>query len=884
MTISSGSILVNRYRVASQLGCGGFGAVYRAWDLTLSHPCAIKENFDVSTEAQRQFLREATVLANLSHPNLPRVTDHFVIEGQGQYLVMDFIDGDDLDQIVTKKGVVRTEQAIAWMLQVMDALVYLHTRSQPVIHRDIKPSNIKITPDDRAVLVDFGLVKLYDPHMRTTAGARAITAGFSPPEQYGQAATDARTDIYSLGATLYMLLIGKAPMESVLRVGQDSLLTVQEVDSSISDSISQITARAMALGPNQRFQTMLEFRTALNQAAIPLTEKPHIPQLPSISAGSMPTTHLAAVPAPIPRGVRQKRGNRKWTIIAFGGAAVLVMAAIGIIFGLKLLSGSTETAIIPTKEAIITAEPAKPPIVIEGLEEETFDTPLVVSNGYCDVGDTIQKIQAMDEYTIQFILCKSDPAFLAKLATGVITIQPLEWIAWTGGWGDFLHLPIGTGPYYLEEWLPGDSIILQKNPYFQDYPVLAETAIVRWEPSSMARLRALQVGTVNEVAALEPTEVKQALADNELQVIAEGKPNTFYIGFNNTYAPWSDLNVRKAIAHAIDRQKIINDWFPADEIAASHFTPCSVPHGCDGLGWGEAYGFDPEKAKALLAAAGYPNGFSTRIYYRDVQRSFLPMPNEVAAEIKRQLKVNLNIEAELVPMESSEFLANVIDGQLDGLFLMGWAGDYNHITDFLNYNFGRENKLFGDPNPEIWEVLELAMTSDNPTHFYEEANNAILKSVPMIPVAHTSTIFAARKDLKGANAITWGMPDLSKMQPGDGSSSVVYLQTAEPISLYSADTDDNSMAACSQMLQGLVKIGEDGNVEPLLAESFEYNDSMDILTFHLRKDVKFHNGFSLDANDVVASFGAAMDVTDPYHIGNLGIFEFVEYIFGMMND
>src|SRR5512136_1921134 len=168
MPLQTGQVFNNRYRIVKLLGQGGFGAVYRAWDANLNKPCALKENLDVSPEAQRQFTREATVLANLSHPNLPRVTDHFILPGQGQYLVMDFVEGDDLASILRQRGAVPPEQAIAWIMQVADALSYLHTRQPPVVHRDIKPANIRITPDGRAMLVDFGLVKIYNAQMRTT--------------------------------------------------------------------------------------------------------------------------------------------------------------------------------------------------------------------------------------------------------------------------------------------------------------------------------------------------------------------------------------------------------------------------------------------------------------------------------------------------------------------------------------------------------------------------------------------------------------------------------------------------------------------------------------------------------------------------------------------
>ena len=276
MALEAGQTINNRYRIVKLLGRGGFGAVYRAWDANLRKPCALKENLEISSEAQRQFNREATVLANLSHPNLPRVTDYFTIEDQGQYLVMDYVEGEDLASLVQHQGAMNFEQATVWIAQVADALSYLHQRIPPVVHRDIKPANIRITPDGKAMLVDFGLVKLFDPQMKTTIGARAVTPGFAPPEQYGQGSTDPRTDIYALGATLYNIITNQHPMESIRRMVGGKMKTAHQVNPEIPETLSLIIEQAMDLEPSQRFQNAQEFRSAL-QGKIKLPTPVHIP-------------------------------------------------------------------------------------------------------------------------------------------------------------------------------------------------------------------------------------------------------------------------------------------------------------------------------------------------------------------------------------------------------------------------------------------------------------------------------------------------------------------------------------------------------------------------------------------------------------------------------
>jgi serine/threonine protein kinase len=300
MALGQGTVLHhNRYRVARLLGQGGFGAVYRAWDIHLNRACALKENLDTSAEAQRQFEREAQILGSLTHPNLPRVTDHFFVPGQGQYLVMDFIDGEDLETLVARQGPVEASQAITWISQVADALIYLHSQRQPVVHRDVKPANIRITPDGRAMLVDFGLAKVYDAHLRTTIGARAVTPGYSPPEQYGQGNTDARTDIYALAATLYTLLTGQEPTESIQRVVGSDLRPAHHLNTQVALQLSQAVEQAMSLNPSQRYQTVIVFKELLHQlvtkSQIIVTPQtyPRPGALPTLPAAISTTAHPA---------------------------------------------------------------------------------------------------------------------------------------------------------------------------------------------------------------------------------------------------------------------------------------------------------------------------------------------------------------------------------------------------------------------------------------------------------------------------------------------------------------------------------------------------------------------------------------------------------------
>jgi serine/threonine protein kinase len=188
---------------------------------------------------------------------------------------MDYVEGQDLQEILDRQGSPLSEpQALAWIEQVCDALEYLHSQNPPIIHRDIKPANIKITPEGRAMLVDFGIAKTFDPVLKTKKGAQAVTPGFSPHEQYGQGRTDARTDIYALGATLYTLMTGQPPVESISRMIGDTLTPAERVNTQLSPKTADVIRRAMKTDPLQRYQDIHMLKSALRTQPKPGFEFP----------------------------------------------------------------------------------------------------------------------------------------------------------------------------------------------------------------------------------------------------------------------------------------------------------------------------------------------------------------------------------------------------------------------------------------------------------------------------------------------------------------------------------------------------------------------------------------------------------------------------------
>ncbi len=296
MTLERGSLLNNRYRIIEILGQGGMGSIYRAVDENLNVEVAVKENLFTTEEYARQFRREAIILANLRHPNLPRVTDHFVIAPQGQYLIMDFIEGEDLRERMDRDGILSDADVVILGSALCDALGYLHSRQPQIIHRDIKPGNVKINPNGQILLVDFGLAKVLENGQATTTGARAMTPGYSPPEQYGTARTDERSDIYSLGATLYVALTNELPEDALARaMGQTELTPIRRVNPKVSRKLAGAIEKALELRPEDRFHSAEEFKEAILNARL--------------STGKVPTGDNALAPPPIQPGERAPGSN-----------------------------------------------------------------------------------------------------------------------------------------------------------------------------------------------------------------------------------------------------------------------------------------------------------------------------------------------------------------------------------------------------------------------------------------------------------------------------------------------------------------------------------------------------------------------------------------------
>jgi ABC-type transport system substrate-binding protein len=531
-------------------------------------------------------------------------------------------------------------------------------------------------------------------------------------------------------------------------------------------------------------------------------------------------------------------------------------------------SGSTQSA-GPSGSAAATGEESRAPFVASSYPEG--------GPADCAYGGEFSQIKAVDELTVEFSLCYPDPAFLSKIAftaNGIHDSASLE--------ADMVnHLilakPNGTGPYKFKEHVRGDHVTLERNDAYWGEKAIAEELIVQWNAEAAARLLALQAGTVDGIDNPGPDDFAAIEGNADLALINRPALNVFYVGMTNTFAPFDQVEVRQALAMGIDRQRIVDTFYPGGSKVADYFTPCEIEFACEGDPW---YEFDKDAANALLdGALGTGVRFSTKIFYRDVVRGYLPDPPLVAQELQAQLQANLGITATIEPQESGAFIDNSSAGLLDGIYLLGWGADYPDPTNFLDYHFNNPANLqFGSIDASITEPLATgAQTEDADTRraAYEEANNAIRDFVPMVPIASGASATAWKADVVGAHSSPLTSERFAVMDPG-GRSQLVWMQNAYPLSLYCADeTDGETLRLCEQISEPLYEYETGGTApQPALAEACTANDEATVWTCTLRSGVQFHDGAHFDASDVVLSYAVQWDLDHPLHIGRTGSFEY----------
>ena len=493
-----------------------------------------------------------------------------------------------------------------------------------------------------------------------------------------------------------------------------------------------------------------------------------------------------------------------------------------------------------------------------------------------------KRIKAVDEFTVEFDLCSADVAFLSKVAFASNAIQDSDWLTAHMADKSILRNPNGTGPYMLDNWDSGNRMTMKANPDYWGNAARTPNLEFRWSDQAVTRTQELTAGTVDGIDNPGAEDIKTIQANADLKFNQRAGLSTLYVGMNVLKAPWTDVKVRQAIAMAIDRQSLVDNFYPPGSEAADYFTPCAIPFACVGDKW---YDYDPAGAKDLLTQAGFPDGFTTTLSFRAAVRGYLPDPPAIATAIAAQLKKNLNVTATLDLQESGAFLSNAANGSIDGLFLLGWGADYPDVTNFLDYHFGSgSGAKFGQPFDDIVAALKTGGSSASDadrTAAYTTANNLIKQHVPMALVAHGGSGDAFKADVIGSYASPIGSELFYVMTAGT-RDTLVWMQNAEPLSLYCGDeSDGETLRACEQIFESLYTYEIGGTKAiPALATGCAPNADLTVWTCTLRQGVKFQQGGTLDANDVVNSYAVQWDTQNPLHVGNTGDFEYFPGLFG----
>src|SRR5262245_2512687 len=341
--LKANTMLQNRYLIIRHLAAGGMGSVYEARDQRVGNIVALKETFFVQESLRKAFHREASILATLKHPALPKVIDHFT-EGEGQFLVMEYIRGEDLSNILEMHGQryvkpIPQGDALMWADQLLGVLEYMHSQRPPVIHRDIKPKNLKLNERGEIILLDFGLAKEEAMESALATGSvRGYTLKYAPLEQIQGTGTDPRSDLYSLAATFYHIMTGQEPLDALTRATTliegrpDPLRRADELNPQVSPKVSALLEQAMAMDRNRRPATASTMRAALREVMSaqpqPETEVITKPRIKNDDLSTRPVPETA-LPLPEPKFSDLKK-RRAWIWVA-GTAALAIVAIIGIL-------------------------------------------------------------------------------------------------------------------------------------------------------------------------------------------------------------------------------------------------------------------------------------------------------------------------------------------------------------------------------------------------------------------------------------------------------------------------------------------------------------------------------------------------------------------------
>jgi ABC-type transport system substrate-binding protein/ABC-type amino acid transport substrate-binding protein len=503
------------------------------------------------------------------------------------------------------------------------------------------------------------------------------------------------------------------------------------------------------------------------------------------------------------------------------------------------------------------------------------------------VASLVAGIERVDDYTVRFVLNRPDPNFDYKMAVPAMAIHSPASLEAHGGGEELAQNPVGTGPYMVEAWEPGQPLTLTANlDYWGELPLIETVVItpVRDAAERYALLKAGQVGLIENLSA-EDLDALEENEDKEISVYTRVPVNVAYLGMNRDLAPFDDQNMRLAIATCIDQPDLVETSYPTGTLIASQFVPPNTFGFTPGLLW---YERDTERAIALATGAGYTNGMTLTLSLADVPSDYLPEPLVIAEAIQAQLS-ECNITTTIESLDPDTFTERLMIGQL-GLYLSGWSADFPGPIGFLNAHFAGvgNGEQFGAPFPAIVDRLnEAAQTSDRAlrTELYSQVNQLLMERVIFVPLAHGGSTLVAHAHLPGVVTNPVRRESLATIGPITDTAPYtrfVYAVGALPLSLDPTDeVDDATFAVTNQIFETLVDFEPATTVLTTgLAIEWGANETADVWQFTLRQGVTFQDGTEFDADAVILNFERLWDPEHPLHIGRTGAFRYFQILFG----
>ena len=506
-------------------------------------------------------------------------------------------------------------------------------------------------------------------------------------------------------------------------------------------------------------------------------------------------------------------------------------------------------------------------------------TGLKVSAADCSYGGEIKSVQATDPNTVVFTLCKPDAAFLAKISHPIFAVQDREILDKAGGHSNVLsETIIGEGAFRLQSYTPGKEAVLASSTSYWGLPPKPQTITFRWVDDPITRYHEFQNNN-GDVLIDPPSGMIMIIRDipglNEISTIGL---NTIFLGINNNLKPLDDVKVRQALAQLVNRQYIAFNYLVQGSETANQLVPSRVSPGYSpSIPW---YNTDAEAARALLQEAGFDFNQPLTLAYPEGGVPGMDTPSVVAQELKAEL-ASIGITLELKRLSEADLHSAIASGS-EMLYLSWLNADYPDGLAFFEKAFIHGADTVGGYYPElVAAVRELQMVTSTGQRqvVFDKVNLMVRDLVPFIPLGHSLESVFVRNTV--SNLATNGIFQNFAAASVKSGEMLVYLGT-EPKSFWPADeTGDSTFTITRLLYDTLAAPSIDGkSFDPLLAESWESNQDMTTWTFHLRYNVRFSSAARFDANDVVASFTAIWDRSDPNHKGRIGEFAVFKDLFG----